>query len=47
MSNTNSIVTRPDRKNSQGPGVLSDPVIACESSAVIHHATAFNTDRQR
>ena len=40
-------VAKPGKENSHGPGVRPDPVIACESCAVIHHATAFSTDRQR
>jgi hypothetical protein len=45
MSNTKVIVTKPGSANSHGPGVRPEPAIACESCAVIHHATALKSDR--
>ena len=47
MSKTKEIVTKPGSANSQGPGILPDPVIAFDNCAVIHHATAFKNDRHR
>src|SRR3984893_12099249 len=46
MSNTNVTVTKPGSANSHGPGIRPDPVIALENCALIHQATALNSERQ-
>jgi len=46
MSKTNVTVTIAGSAASHGPGLLSDPLIAFESCAVIHHAVALRMDKQ-